>query len=69
MNNRLFYYYNIYVFSPTAFAELQTNVTDLTHDLAGTGMPFVSHRQYATNMLFTGLDIQPTTSDPEVSKK
>ncbi|XP_071807388.1 plexin-A2-like [Asterias amurensis] len=48
-----------------AFAELQTNVTDLTHDLAGTGMPFVSHRQYATNMLFTGLDIQPMTSDPE----
>ena len=50
-----------------AFAELQTDVTDLTSDLEGTGMPFVPHMQYAISMFFTGLDTRPTTYDPEVS--
>ena len=49
-----------------AFAELQTDLTDLTSDLEGLGMPFVSQREYATNMLFVALESKPMTSDPEV---
>ncbi|XP_022105398.1 plexin-B-like isoform X2 [Acanthaster planci] len=48
-----------------AFAELQTDLTDLTSDLEGIGMPFVSHREYATNMLFIGQEIIPDTEDEE----
>ncbi|XP_038061900.1 plexin-B-like [Patiria miniata] len=48
-----------------AFAELQTDMTDLTSDLEGIGMPFVSHREYATNMLFIGQEITPDTEDEE----
>ncbi|XP_022111248.1 plexin-B1-like [Acanthaster planci] len=51
-----------------AFAELQSDVTDLTRDLSVSGMPFVSHREYATNMLFIGQDIIPDTEDAEVHK-
>ena len=53
----------------TAFAQLQTDVTDLTSDLEGTGMPFVSHRQYAMSMFFYGLEVQPATFDQEVRKE
>ncbi|XP_022105359.1 plexin-B-like isoform X2 [Acanthaster planci] len=49
----------------TAFAELQTDVSDLTSDLEGIGMPFVSHREYTTNMLFIGQETKPSTTDPE----
>ncbi|XP_072025087.1 plexin-A2-like [Amphiura filiformis] len=48
-----------------AFVKLQTDVTDLTSDLEGTGMPFVPHRQYAISMFFTGLEARPMTYDPE----
>ncbi|XP_038061896.1 plexin-B-like [Patiria miniata] len=48
-----------------AFAELQTDMTDLTSDLEGIGMPFVSHRDYATNMLFIGQEMKPSTTDEE----
>ncbi|XP_071784060.1 plexin-B-like isoform X1 [Asterias amurensis] len=47
-----------------AFAELQTDLTDLTSDLHGIGMPFVSHREYASNMLFIGQE-RPDTQDKE----
>ncbi|XP_071810406.1 plexin-B-like isoform X1 [Asterias amurensis] len=47
-----------------AFAELQTDMTDLTSDLEGLGMPFVGQRDYATNMLFVVLETKPMTSDP-----
>ena len=50
-----------------AFAELQTDMTDLTSDLEGLGMPFVDQRDYATNMLFVALETKPMTSDPVVS--
>ncbi|XP_072025086.1 plexin-A2-like [Amphiura filiformis] len=49
----------------SAFAQLQTDVTDLTSDLEGTGMPFVSHRQYAMSMFFYGMEIQPASFDQE----
>ena len=41
-------------------------MTDLTRDLDVSGMPFVSQREYVTNMLFIGQEITPDTTDEEV---
>ena len=43
-------------------------MTDLTSDLEGIGMPFVSLREYATKMLFTGQNVVPDTEDEQVRK-
>lgn len=42
-----------------AFAELQTDVTDLTSDLSTSGMPFLDFQMYALHVLFPGLDDHP----------
>lgn len=42
-----------------AFAELQTDVTDLTSDLSTSGMPFLDFQSYALHVLFPGLDDHP----------
>lgn len=42
-----------------AFAELQTDVTDLTSDLSTSGMPFLDFQTYALHVLFPGLDDHP----------
>ncbi|MCL4117747.1 UNVERIFIED_CONTAM: hypothetical protein GTU68_062946 [Idotea baltica] len=39
-----------------AFAELQTEMTDLTSDLIGGGIPFLDYRTYAIKILFPNLD-------------
>ncbi|XP_033647406.1 plexin A3-like isoform X2 [Asterias rubens] len=41
------------------------DILRLTSDVEESGMPFVSHRDYATNMLFIGQEVQPTTTDEE----
>ncbi|XP_072026499.1 plexin-A2-like [Amphiura filiformis] len=47
-----------------AFAQLQLDLQDLTSDLEGTGMPFVTNEKYATNVLFSGINSKPSTKDP-----
>lgn len=42
-----------------AFAELQTDMTDLTMELEATGIPFVSHRDYVMNVFFPGVRDHP----------
>jgi len=42
-----------------AFAELQTDVTDLTSDLSTSGMPFLDFQMYALHVLFPGLSDHP----------
>ncbi|KAK2550072.1 Plexin-A4 [Acropora cervicornis] len=42
-----------------AFAELQTDVTDLTSDLSLSGMPILDFKTYALHVLFPGLDDHP----------
>ncbi|XP_033115020.1 plexin-B-like [Anneissia japonica] len=42
-----------------AIADLTLGLTDLTEDLKGVGMPFLSHRDYACSMLFTGFEVIP----------
>jgi len=38
-----------------AFAELQTDMTDLTMELETTGIPFIAHRKYVMNVFFPGV--------------
>lgn len=49
-----------------AFAELQTDVTDLTSDLSISGMPFLDFQTYALHVLFPGLDDHPVLHKSKV---
>ncbi len=42
-----------------AFAELQTDLTDLTMELETTGIPIVPHRAYIMNVFFPGVSEHP----------
>ena len=42
-----------------AFAELQTDMTDLTMELETTGIPFIAHRKYVMNVFFPGVVDHP----------
>lgn len=39
-----------------AFAELQTEMTDLTSDLTSGGIPFLDYRTYAMKILFPSME-------------
>ncbi|XP_066284812.1 plexin-A1-like isoform X4 [Branchiostoma lanceolatum] len=49
-----------------AFAELQTDMTDLTSDLGGTGIPFLDYRTYMMRVLFPGQDMHPVLKETNV---
>ncbi|XP_033120025.1 plexin-A4-like isoform X2 [Anneissia japonica] len=53
--------------SRRAIAELTTNLDDLTTELEGTGMPFLSMLDYMKKMMFTGYEQVPADfgSDPQ----
>jgi plexin A len=42
-----------------AFAELQTEITDLTNDLNTGGIPFLEYRSYAMKILFPNIEDHP----------
>jgi len=53
-----------------AFAELQTDMTELTADMScssPTGIPFLSFRDYALQVIFPGQTNNPTFRDLDVS--
>lgn len=52
---------------PTAFAELQTDINELTSDLDGAGIPFLDYRTYTMRVLFPGIEEHPVLKDLEVS--
>ena len=54
----------ICVFS--AFAELQTDMTDLTADLESSGIPTLDHRSYVMKVFFPGVTDHPVICDPKV---
>ena len=56
-----------HVISVLAFAELQTDVTDLTSDLSTSGMPFLDFQSYALHVLFPGLDDHPVLHKNKVT--
>uniref|UniRef100_A0A673M962 Plexin-A1 n=1 Tax=Sinocyclocheilus rhinocerous TaxID=307959 RepID=A0A673M962_9TELE len=60
---------NVYhVFSPLfpAFAELQTDIHELTQDLDGAGIPFLDYCTYAMRVLFPGIEDHPVLKEMEV---
>ncbi len=54
-----------------AFAELQTDMTDLNNDLQSTGIPTLDHRAYIIKVFFPGLpdNGSPISLDYKVSKQ
>lgn len=53
-------------FIPSAFAELQTDIHELTSDLDGVGIPFLDYRAYTMRVLFPGIEEHPVLRDLEV---
>ena len=49
-----------------AFAELQTDMTDLTMDLEVSGIPLLDHRTFVTKVFFPGVGDHPLFLDPRV---
>nr|XP_023686880.1 plexin-A4 [Paramormyrops kingsleyae] len=49
-----------------AFAELQTDIHELTSDLDGAGIPFLDYRTYTMRVLFPGMEEHPVLRDLEV---
>ncbi|KAM6306975.1 LOW QUALITY PROTEIN: plexin-A4-like [Podargus strigoides] len=49
-----------------AFAELQTDIHELTSDLDGAGIPFLNYRTYTMRVLFPGIEDHPVLRDLEV---
>lgn len=50
----------------TAFAELQTDIHELTQELDGAGIPFLDYRTYAMRVLFPGIEDHPVLKEMEV---
>uniref|UniRef100_A0A672LP66 Plexin-A4-like n=1 Tax=Sinocyclocheilus grahami TaxID=75366 RepID=A0A672LP66_SINGR len=48
-----------------AFAELQTDIHELTSDLDGAGIPFLDYRTYTMRVLFPGIEEHPVLRDLE----
>lgn len=62
---------DIYIFSNVlffvvAFAELQTDIHELTQELDGAGIPFLDYRIYAMRVLFPGIEDHPVLKEMEV---
>ncbi|CAH0774149.1 unnamed protein product [Bemisia tabaci] len=49
-----------------AFAELQTDMTDLTADLESSGIPTLDHNDYILKVFFPGVRDHPILNDPKV---
>ncbi|CAL8402039.1 unnamed protein product, partial [Arctogadus glacialis] len=49
-----------------AFAELQTDINELTSDLDRAGIPFLDYRMYTMRVLFPGIDDHPVLRELEV---
>ncbi|TRY77491.1 hypothetical protein DNTS_033181, partial [Danionella cerebrum] len=47
------------------FAELQTDIHELTSDLDGAGIPFLDYRTYTMRVLFPGIEEHPVLRDLE----
>lgn len=54
------------LFAYLAFAELQTDIHELTSDLDGAGIPFLDYRTYTMRVLFPGIEEHPVLRDLEV---
>lgn len=51
-----------------AFAELQTDINELTSDLDRAGIPHLDYRTYAMRVLFPGIEDHPVLRELEVTR-
>ncbi|KAF7989546.1 hypothetical protein HCN44_008220 [Aphidius gifuensis] len=51
-----------------AFAELQTDMTDLTADLESSGIPILDHKNYIMKVFFPGVIDHPILNDPRLPR-
>lgn len=49
-----------------AFAELQTDMRDLTADLGASAIPTLDHKNYVMKVFFPGVTEHPILRDPKV---
>eukprot|EP00061_Rhincodon_typus_P018372 g47524.t1 len=56
----------IALFCLIAFAELQTDINELTSDLDRAGIPYLDYRTYAMRVLFPGIEDHPVLRELEV---
>lgn len=54
---------------PPAFAELQTDINELTSDLDRAGIPHLDYRTYAMRVLFPGIEDHPVLRELEVMRE
>lgn len=53
----------------SAFAELQTDINELTNNMDGVKIPFLDYRTYARRVLFPGVDEHPALQETSVSAR
>lgn len=53
----------------SAFAELQTDINELTNNMDGVKIPFLDYRTYARRVLFPGVDDHPALQETSVSAR
>ena len=53
---------------PPAFAELQTDINELTSDLDRAGIPHLDYRTYAMRVLFPCIEDHPVLRELEVAR-
>lgn len=58
---------NLLLFLVTAFAELQTDMTDLTADLESSGIPTLDHHEYILKVFFPGVRDHPILNEAKVN--
>lgn len=61
-----FFFFLFFFYSLAAFAELQTDINELTSDLDRAGIPYLDYRTYAMRVLFPGIDDHPVLRELEV---
>lgn len=69
LNKNLIYmvFYNNCFSWILAFAELQTDMTDLTADLESSGIPTLDHNEYILKVFFPGVRDHPILNESKVS--
>lgn len=51
---------------PAAFAELQTDIQELTNDMDGVKIPFLEYRTYTMRVMFPGIEEHPVLKELDV---
>lgn len=53
-------------FATAAFAELQTDIQELTNDMDGVKIPFLEYRTYTMRVMFPGIEEHPVLKELDV---